>query len=1028
MQPDDPRRLGKIHRLLDDAVEVEFFHSTSCTEARVFPFSRVVRTHLSRQTRVYIKGLVDGRWAMGRVRGYQLQDDGSVVYEVRLPNKRDYDVPETRLQVRCLAGAVDPAEVLAAGAGETQRFHDARWAARTALTNLRGAACGLTGLTSASVELVPHQAEAIRRVLSDPLQRYLLADEVGLGKTVEAGAVIHQALIDEPTRRVVVAVPTTLIPQWRHELSAKFGLRTGPDAAVHLVSHEGATALSSPPDLLVVDEAHRLAVGSTQAEALTPMIRGAPKLLLLSATPALGHEDALLALLRWLDPDRWDGEAPEAFRLHVAKRQEYGRILLGLRPEGSAFALKQRANLVKAQFSGDATALAFADALLEALDRPDARGTACAALREHIANAYRIHHRVIRSRRADLEGWEFKARGPASLRVEGDDDGRIPNVAASLEDWRAAALGQAGTCEATTVRLADRYCHLLEITGQGVERLAALLPSLQPSFPSEDALLAELLRAAAAERDGDGRSAFVAAVVAREVRFLRHKGVASPKVAVFVTSGESRVSIAGAVATLLDSASVVDAAAVDRFRDDPACAVVVLDETGEEGLNLTLADALVHADVPLSAVRMEQRIGRADRFGRRKGPVRHAAVLPEGEDEEVPWTAWLRLLREGFGLFDRPLSDVQFVLEGVEAEARLHLFRSGIAGLDEYCAAVRARVEAERTLLDEQHALDQSAAPIRTAGEHLVNLIEAAEEDEEALAASMRKLLVDLLQFRLTRAGREDVFTLHWGPDTLLPERPWRDIFEGALGRPVTWRRQTAVARPGVSLLRPGAPLVTALETLLDWDDRGSAFATWRYRPGAGGQGRESLVFRLCWLVEPDAPVEDLLETEDPAGLRRRAAGYLPPWTVIQYLDADGALLKDSNLLEAAKAPYSPDGADEGGRDFNLGSRSTWLHALVEPGEFARLCDSVREMGLTLLRASPDWDVRIGRAVVAAESEARKRRRRREVRLKDRRDATAERDLEHDALLLRAVSRPRTRLDAMGAFVVAGYVPKDASG
>jgi ATP-dependent helicase HepA len=57
---------------------------------------------------------------------------------------------------------------------------------------------GLPALISSSIELVPHQVAVVHRVLHDPFQRYLLADEVGLGKTIEAGALIRQFTLDEP--------------------------------------------------------------------------------------------------------------------------------------------------------------------------------------------------------------------------------------------------------------------------------------------------------------------------------------------------------------------------------------------------------------------------------------------------------------------------------------------------------------------------------------------------------------------------------------------------------------------------------------------------------------------------------------------------------------------------------------------------------------------------------------------------------------------------------------------------------------
>src|SRR3954465_14971729 len=90
---------------------------------------------------------------------------------------------------------------------------------------LRGPSRGLLGVSSGSVDLHAHQVGVARRVLSDPVQRYLLADEVGLGKTIEAGFVIRQRLIDAPGSLIVVLVPSALQWQWEMELDSKFSLR-----------------------------------------------------------------------------------------------------------------------------------------------------------------------------------------------------------------------------------------------------------------------------------------------------------------------------------------------------------------------------------------------------------------------------------------------------------------------------------------------------------------------------------------------------------------------------------------------------------------------------------------------------------------------------------------------------------------------------------------------------------------------------------------------------------------------------------
>ena len=75
------------------------------------------------------------------------------------------------------------------------------------------------------------------------------------------------------------------------------------------------------------------------------------------------------------------------------------------------------------------------------------------------------------------------------------------------------------------------------------------------------------------------------------------------------------------------------------------------DCSGEEGQNLQFADAILHYDVPFSADRIEQRIGRLDRFGRRKDFIRHRILIP-ADDDSSPWQAWLELLTNCFQVFN----------------------------------------------------------------------------------------------------------------------------------------------------------------------------------------------------------------------------------------------------------------------------------------------------------------------------------------------------------------------------------------
>ncbi|WP_287226402.1 SNF2-related protein [Mesorhizobium sp.] len=173
------------------------------------------------------------------------------------PNGKRQDFSEIDLFVRPWNAPEDPAEILAAGGAESQFLHDRRQSAIGPLRALTSASQGLTSLLSAGIDFVPHQVAAVRRVLSDPIQRYLLADEVGLGKTIEAGLIIRQHLIDNAETRVLIAAPAKLCEQWRRELSKKLRLDQF-GAPFECCSHEDLARVSRTPDVLVVDEAHHL--------------------------------------------------------------------------------------------------------------------------------------------------------------------------------------------------------------------------------------------------------------------------------------------------------------------------------------------------------------------------------------------------------------------------------------------------------------------------------------------------------------------------------------------------------------------------------------------------------------------------------------------------------------------------------------------------------------------------------------------------------------------------------------------------
>ena len=209
----------------------------------------------------------------------------------------------------------------------------------------------LRGLLGSRTSLLPHQLYIANSVASRHAPRVLLADEVGLGKTIEAGMIIHQQLLTGRASRVLVLVPDTLIHQWLVEMLRRFNLHfaiysqdridalkeTGEteffDAAQLVIAPLSLlkddenldAALQSHWDLLVVDEAHHLVwdeeLPSLEYDIVEALSSVAAGLLLLTATPEQAGIESHFARLRLLDPARFS--SLEAF---TQEQNQYAEV------------------------------------------------------------------------------------------------------------------------------------------------------------------------------------------------------------------------------------------------------------------------------------------------------------------------------------------------------------------------------------------------------------------------------------------------------------------------------------------------------------------------------------------------------------------------------------------------------------------------------------------------------------------------------------------------------------------------------
>ncbi len=211
----------------------------------------------------------------------------------------------------------------------------------------------LYGLTGCRVSLIPHQLYIAREVASRYAPRVLLADEVGLGKTIEAGLILHYQLITERAKRVLIVVPESLLHQWLVEMLRRFNLSfslldeercqsleqsSGQDNPFHtsqlvlcsldfLLEQPArhAQALEGGWDLLVVDEAHHLSWSpdevSNEYLAIESLAQKTNGLLLLTATPEQLGRSGHFARLRLLDAHRF----PD-YEMFVKEEEKYAPV------------------------------------------------------------------------------------------------------------------------------------------------------------------------------------------------------------------------------------------------------------------------------------------------------------------------------------------------------------------------------------------------------------------------------------------------------------------------------------------------------------------------------------------------------------------------------------------------------------------------------------------------------------------------------------------------------------------------------
>ena len=496
---------------------------------------------------------------------------------------------------------------------------------------------------SASVIPLPHQLKALRRAVSQDRIRVLLADEVGLGKTIEAGLIMRELKLRGLARRILVISPKGLVKQWMAEMQTHFGeefrffspadfsgyRRIAPsenvwrsfdqvicslDSVKPMESRQGWSRddinefnkerfedlITAGWDLIVVDESHRLG-GSSEQVARHQLGRGlseaSPYFLLLSATPHQGKRDAFHRLVSLLDknafpePGSVTRERVHPYVIRTEKRQ-------AIDAEGNPLFKPRITKLVGVSWDRHADQKQLYDAVTEYVR--EGYNQAMREKKTYVGFLMILMQRLVTSStRAIITTLEKRL---TALQQPGEQLTMLPVMVE--DDWN-------------------------ELDGQ--DQLESFLKTRLSALKNERAEV-ELLLTAARKVEARGPDAKAETLLEWVYNFQKEEGDPDVKVLVFTEFVPTQQMLAEFLGDRGISVACLNGSMSMEQRQDVQEAfakevrILISTDAGGEGLNLQFCHIVVNFDIPWNPMRIEQRIGRVDRIGQ-KSVVRAINLL-----------------------------------------------------------------------------------------------------------------------------------------------------------------------------------------------------------------------------------------------------------------------------------------------------------------------------------------------------------------------------------------------------------------
>ncbi|MBQ4779197.1 RNA polymerase-associated protein RapA [Pectobacterium versatile] len=707
------------------------------------------------------------------------------------------------------------------------------------------------GLRGMRASLIPHQLHIAHEVGQRHAPRVLLADEVGLGKTIEAGMIIHQQLLAGRASRVLIVVPETLQHQWLVEMLRRFNLlfslfdderyaeakldSSNPFETEQLVicslgfvqrsAQRFAQLVNADWDLLVVDEAHHLVWSeespSPEYQAIETLARATPAVLLLTATPEQLGQQSHFARLRLLDPNRFHD-----YQEFVAEQQQY-------RPVADAVTLLlagEKAQTAELNALSDLLGEQDIEPLLKAINsNSDDNQKARQELITMLMDRHGTSRVLFRNTRQGVKG--FPQRVLHQI--------RLPLPAQYQTAIKVSGIMNAN--KALEVRARDMLYP---------EQIYQQLEGDDATWWNFDPRVEWLLNYLTAHRDEK-----ILVICAQAATALQLEQVLRTREAI-------RAAVFHEGLSILER----DRAAAYFASEEEGAQVLICSEIGSEGRNFQFASHLVMFDLPFNPDLLEQRIGRLDRIGQAKEIQIMVPYL-----ENTAQALLVRWYHEGLDAFEHTCPTGRTIYDAHHAQLIERLTTVGEQqGLDEFIHVCRQQHDSLKQQLEQGR--DRLLEMHSNGGEQAQLLAQAiAEQDNDVNLVTFALNLFDIVG--INQEDRSDNLIILTPSDHMLvPDFPGLPQD----GCTITFDRDQALSREDAQFISWEHPLIrNGLDLVLSGDTGSCAVSLLKNKALPVG----TLLAELVYVVEAQAPKHLQLTR------------FLPPTPVRLLMDRKGTNL-----------------------------------------------------------------------------------------------------------------------------------------